>query len=80
MNMLIAIMDNSFQRVVANKQQSAMKGRIKIISDFRFVLDKLTSYDASKKVQFQYIFEVKPQVQNNDTGIVEAIKHSIESS
>jgi len=38
LNMLIAIMGHSFQTVLDNKQQSAMKEKIKIISDFRLVL------------------------------------------
>ena len=72
--MLIAIMDNSFQRVLANKEQSAMKEKIRIISDFRLVLDTLNMKHISK---YQYIFEVRPHVASNDTGIVDAIKRSI---
>lgn len=75
--MLIAIMGNTFQQVMENKQRSAMKERIKIISDFRLVLGWLTRKQDS---EFQYIFEVRPQIESSDTGIVAAVKHSIESN
>ena len=61
LNMLIAIMQNSFQQALEIKQVSTMKGRIKIISDFRLVLSLL-----KKEVKFQYIFTIKPQVFDRD--------------
>ena len=45
MTMLIAIMSDTFQKVLENKQQSAMKERIRMISDFRLLI-KL--FDQSK--------------------------------
>ena len=63
--MLIAIMANSFQKVLDNKQVSAMKEKIKIISDYRFLLSVL-----SQQVECQYIFEIKPKLETQDEGIV----------
>ena len=75
LNMLIAIIGNTFQHVLDNKQQSAMKERIKIISDFRLMLRLL-----EPDVEFQYIFEIKPKVENNESGIVASVKQAIEDN
>ena len=54
-----------------------MKERIKIISDFRLVLNILTP---TQDAAFQYIFEVRPQLDKGDSGMVAAVKHSIEAN
>ena len=59
-----------------NKQQSAMKEKIKIISDFRLILKWFLSDD--KKREFQYIYEIKPRIDNNELGIVSTLKSTIE--
>ena len=41
LNMLIAIMGNTFDQVMDTKQQSAMRERISILSDFRLVVRAL---------------------------------------
>ena len=58
LNMLIAIMGNTFTNVSEKKQQSAMKERIAILSDFRLVVRAL-KLDS----EFQYIFVVRPLVE-----------------
>ena len=59
--MLIAIMSNTFDRVMEQKQQSAMRERIAILADFRLVLRYiLTSSD-----KFPYIYVINPHIQQD---------------
>ena len=51
LNMLIAIMGNTFQFVLDNKQESSMKERISILSDFRLLIRAL-KLDS----EFSYLF------------------------
>ena len=51
LNMLIAIMGNTFSHVLDNKTESSMKERISILSDFRIVLRAL-KLDS----EFSYLF------------------------
>ena len=51
LNMLIAIMGNTFQYVLDNKQESSMKERISILSDFRLLIRAL-KLDS----EFSYLF------------------------
>ena len=55
LNMLIAIISNTFQQVLENKQQSVMKERISMLADFKALLRFLHIVE-----EFQYIFEIKP--------------------
>ena len=55
LNMLIAIISNTFQHVLENKQQSVMKERISMLADFKGLLRFLHIVE-----EFQYIFEIKP--------------------
>ena len=55
LNMLIAIMSNTFDNVMEKKQQSALKERIGILNDFRLVVRAL-KLDS----QFQYIVVIQP--------------------
>ena len=56
LNMLIAIMGNTFDRVMEAKQQSEMRERIAILADFRLVLRRLFH----QSDDFQYIFVISP--------------------
>ena len=56
LNMLIAIMSNTFDQVLAEKKQSAMNEKINILNDFRLILEKM-----DLKMNFQYIFLIKPR-------------------
>ena len=40
MNMLIAIMSNTFDRVIENRQLAKLKLRVQVLSDFVFLLPK----------------------------------------
>ena len=55
MNMLIAIMANTFDEVMAVKHQSAIEERINILNDFRLFLDKF-----NLNMGAQYMFVIKP--------------------
>ena len=57
LNMLIAIMSNTFDRVMETKQQSAMRERIAILADFRLVLRKLLF-----NKDFSYIYVITPLI------------------
>ena len=41
LNMLIAIMANTFEDVMSEKDQSAMNEKINILNDFRLILEKM---------------------------------------
>ena len=75
MTMLIAIMSDTFQKVLENKQQSAMKERIKMISDFRLLI-KL--FDHSKNST--YIFDIRPKINNRTAGILTSVKAALETT
>ena len=55
LNMLIAIMGDTFSRVLDQKSQSSMRERIGILADFRLVVRAL-QLDS----QFQYLLVVTP--------------------
>ena len=59
MNMLIAIMSNTFEEVMEVKHQSAIEERITILNDFRLFLDKF-----SLNMGAQYMFVIKPSKTN----------------
>ena len=58
LNMIIAIMANTFDYVMEKKQQTSMKERISFIADFRFLLRAL-----KLEHEFPYILVVKPRVE-----------------
>ena len=59
MNMLIAIMSNTFGEVMEKKHQSAIEERIVLLNDFRLFLDK---FDLDMGAQ--YLFVIKPSKRN----------------
>ena len=59
MNMLIAIMGNTFEEVMEKKHQSAIEERIVILNDFRLLLDKFRL-----NMGGQYLFVIKPSKKN----------------
>ena len=59
MNMLIAIMGNTFEEVMEKKHQSAIEERIVILNDFRLLLDKFRL-----DMGGQYLFVIKPSKKN----------------
>ena len=58
--MLIAIMGDTFSHVMDNKEESSMKERISLLTDFRLLLRSLR-LDS----EFQYLFVLEKDV---DTG------------
>ena len=60
LNMLIAIMADTFSHVMDNKEESSMKERISLLTDFRLLLRSLR-LDS----EFQYLFVLEKDV---DTG------------
>ena len=78
LNMIIAIMANTFDYVMEKKQQTSMKERISILADFRFVLRAM-----SLEQEFPYILVVKPKVENNEDewqGMLDSIKKQFKNS
>ena len=59
MNMLIAIMGNTFEEVWDKKHQSAIEERIVLLNDFRLFLDE---FDLNMGAQ--YLFVIKPSKKN----------------
>ena len=59
MNMLIAIMSNTFGEVMEKKHQSAIEERIVLLNDFRLFLDM---FDLDMGAQ--YLFVIKPSKRN----------------
>ena len=57
LNMLIAIMNDTFTEFAAKKYQSAMNEKINILSDFRLVLMNL-----NLDMNFNYLYIVKPMI------------------
>ena len=57
LNMLIAIMADTFSRVREKKNQQSMRERISILADFRNVVRAL-QLDADS--EFEYLFVVTP--------------------
>ena len=57
--MLIAIMQNTFTEVLDEKKQSAMSEKINILNDFKLILEKM-----DLKMDFQYLFIIKPRAEN----------------
>ena len=63
--MLIAIMSNTFDEVLEDKDSSAMNEKINILNDFRLILEKM-----DLKMNFQYIYVVKPNNQGEEDDSV----------
>ena len=61
LNMLIAIMGDTFARVSEIKEQSALKEKIEILSDFVYIVER-ESYE--RKNHFEYIFDIRPKSEN----------------
>ena len=55
MNMLIAIMGNTFDKVMEKRIPSSIEERIILLNDFRLFLDKL-----DLNIGAQYLFVIKP--------------------
>ena len=55
MNMLIAIMGNTFDKVMEKRLPSSIEERIILLNDFRLFLDKL-----DLNIGAQYLFVIKP--------------------
>ena len=76
--MLIAIMNDTYNQVMENKEQSSMSEKINILSDFRLLLMRL-----DLQMDFQYIFVVKPLVQTSDDNSLafklEQVRKSVEN-
>ena len=78
LNMIIAIMANTFEFVMERKQQTSMKERISILADFRFLLRAMRL-----EQEFPYIIVVKPKVDTNDDewqGVLDQIKKQFKNS
>ena len=60
LNMLIAIMGNTFSQVMDTKAESSMKERISILADFRLLMRSL-KLDS----EFQYLFVLDKDTDNN---------------
>ena len=75
--MLIAIMGNTFDKVIEKKQVSSLKEKINILNDYRNV-NQMLGLERS----FQYIFIIKPALKADDgaewEGKISAIKTSVE--
>ena len=73
LNMIIAIMANTFDHVMEKKHQTSMKERISILADFRFILRAL-----KLEQEFPYIIVVKPKLENDADdewqGVLDQIK------
>ena len=77
--MLIAIMGDTFARVSEIKEQSALKEKVEILSDFVYIVER-ESQDS--KNHFEYIFDIRPKTENsgknNDwEGTVTQIKKAL---
>ena len=73
MNMLIAIMSNTFDRVIENRQLAKLKLRVQVLSDFVFLLPK-----ESKK----FIYLGTPKTKETDVsanweGKITAIRNDV---
>ena len=66
LNMLIAIMNDTYTNVMEVEAQSSRIEKINILSDFRLLLKEL-----DLDMNFQYIFTVKKKVQINDDDNLE---------
>jgi len=67
LNMLIAIMSDTYAKVTEVSEQSAMTEKINILSDFHLVLKKF-----DLKMNFQYIFKIKKRVHISDEDSLES--------
>lgn len=63
LNMLIAIMGDTFDRVSEAKYQSALQEKVSILSDFVHVVGRVS---LNNNNQYNYIFDIRPR--NNESG------------
>lgn len=78
LNMLIAIMGDTFDSVTENQEQAAMKEKLSILNDFVYIV----GFEAEKEDKF--IFAAKPKNKGDDEGAswegkVGAIKKTVEA-
>ena len=78
MNMLIAIMSNTFTEVMEKKHQSSIEERIVLLNDFRLFLQKF-----NLNIGAQYLFVIKPskrnQLEESLESRLDAVKESTEN-
>ena len=77
MNMLIAVMSNIFDQVMATEEQSRMKARLELLQDLEGVLKFFRRGDKKKN----YLLIVKPKIMREDESLeakVDSIKTFME--
>ena len=80
--MLIAIMGDTFARVTETKDQSAFAEKIRIMSDYVFVVPQESE---SKGTQYRFLFSIRPKALSSEEhgswqGNVSMLKESVEQS
>ena len=79
LNMLIAVMSNTYDRVSEDDETNTMRSKIELLNDYRWI-NGLFNLDRA----FQYIFIVRPMVSGTDDdsweGKISNIKTTIESN
>ena len=78
LNMLIAIMGDTFGKVTEIKEQAGLKEKINILADFVWLIP-------NEKVEFRYVYSMKPRTQTEEEsngweGTVSTIKKVIATS
>ena len=81
LNMLIAIMGDTFARVSEVKEQSALKEKIEILSDYVVVVERES---LEKENLSRYIFAIKPKALGTDEsasweGTVTRLKKALDN-
>ena len=82
LNMLIAIMGDTFDRVSENKEQSGLKERIKILADYVIVVSRESQAEGTVH---RFIFAISPTTVSTDEsssweGTVTTLKKTINDS
>ena len=63
LNMLIAIMGDTFSRVSESKEQAALREQIRILADYCFIVPRTSTVE-----QNTYMFTITPRITDTDEG------------